>query len=594
MRSRLFWKLYLGCLVLILVTAGAVGLTLGRRLEQESHRHFHDRLATAAALARELATTAPAGTNLTVVVRHVSELAGVRATFLAADGTVLADSDRDARTLENHADRPEILAARTTGRGTATRLSESLGVEMMYFALATGSRDGVAFVRTALPLDEIVAQQATLRRATLAGITIAAVVGLFVSFLLSRSFTRPLVDMAATAREISAGRHGMRLDAQRRDELGGFARSFNVMAAQLADQIDDLTEDRNRLQAILAAMAEGVVAVDAEGRVLHLNAVAARILGSDPAAARGKPFASVTRVKEVADLLGEAVRTGVGRSREMVLAEFPKDRILEIQTAPIPGDEGEAPAGAVVVLHDVTELRRLEAIRRDFVTNVSHELKTPLTAVRGVVETLVDDREMSAATRERFLRKLDDQSRRLARIVTDLLSLARIESRREDLEREHLDFRQTVNESVRALSGLAEERRLALTSRLPDAEVPVRGDRPSLRLLVDNLVDNAIKYTPEGGKVTVRLVRRDRWALLEVEDTGIGIEDRHRERLFERFYRVDKARSRDLGGTGLGLSIVKHVALAHDGEVTFESVAAEGSTFRVRLPIEPTPAARQA
>jgi two-component system phosphate regulon sensor histidine kinase PhoR len=333
-------------------------------------------------------------------------------------------------------------------------------------------------------------------------------------------------------------------------------------------------------------MAEGVVAVDGERRVLHMNAVAGRILGADPAAAVGRPFDTVTRVTEVADALAEAVRTGVGRTREMVLTEFPKDRILEIQTGPIAADPPGTTAGAVVVLHDVTELRRLEAVRRDFVTNVSHELKTPLTAVRGVVETLLDDREMPDSTRDRFLRKLDVQSRRLVGLVTDLLSLARVESRREDLEREPLDFRHVVLESVRALTASAEERRLRFVAKLPEAEVPVRGDRASLRLLVDNLVDNAIKYTPESGSVEVRLQRNGTWALLEVQDTGIGIEDRHRERLFERFYRVDKARSRELGGTGLGLSIVKHVVLAHDGDVTFESVPGEGSTFRVRIPLE--------
>jgi len=583
--SRLFWKLYLGFLALILLATAAVGVTLGRRLEDESRRSFRERLVSSAMLAGELARVAePSPPRLQEAARRVRTEIGIRTTFIAADGTVLADSDRDPRAMENHGGRPEVVEARERGTGLATRRSDTVGFPMMYYAIATGDRDGAAFVRTALPLDEIERHRRDLRRAALLGVVVASLVGLVLSAVVTRSFTRPLVEMAATARQIAAGDFGLRLDVPRKDEIGAFARSFNLMAGQLRERIDRLTEDRNRLQTILAAMAEGVVAADAEGRVLHLNAVAGRILGTDPAAAVGKDVRSVTRVKEVADALADVLRTGVGRNRELVLAAFPKDRILEIQTGPIPGDRPDAPGGGVVVLHDVTELRRLEAVRRDFVANVSHELKTPLTTVRAVVETLRDDRAMPPATRDRFLAKLDDQSRRLVRIVTDLLTLARVESRREDLELEPLDLRAPVQESVRALSALADERGVQLSIRLPDVELSVRGDRASLRLLVDNLVDNALKYTPAGGRVEVRLAPNGAFATLEVEDTGIGIEDRHRERLFERFYRVDKARSRELGGTGLGLAIVKHVASAHAGDVTFTSVPGEGSVFRVRIP----------
>lgn len=585
--SRLFWKLYLACLALIFLVAGLVGVSVGRRVERESLEQFRRRLETAAVLAVELVREAPpdSGQTLDAAVRRVRERAHVRTTVLAADGTVLADSDRDAGSMENHRDRTEVVEARERGIGWATRMSESVGTEMMYVAVATGATSGAAFVRTALPLDEVRSRRAALRRATLLAVAAASLVGLLLSFALTRHFTRPLVAMAETARQVAAGDFRPRLEAGRRDEVGALARSLNSMAGQLRERIDRLTEDRGKLQTILAAMADGVVAVDAEQRVLHLNAPAGRILGADPASASGKPFRSVSRVLEVAEALEEVIRTGVGRHREVLLAAFPKDRVLEIQTGPIPGESAGAPAGAVVVLHDVTELRRLEAVRRDFVANVSHELKTPLTAVRGIVETLRDDRQMPEDTRERFLRKLDEQSRRLAGIVTDLLSLARVESGREDIERERLDFRATVQESLRALSGSAEDRGIVLSARLPSEEVPIQGDRPSLRLLVDNLVDNAVKYTSSGGRVDVRLARNGTWALLEVEDNGIGIAPEHRERLFERFYRVDTARSRELGGTGLGLAIAKHVALAHDGDVTFESVSGEGTTFRVRIPL---------
>ena len=587
--SRLFWKLYLACLALILVAAGTVGVTLGRRLEHESVDHFRERLETAAFLARELEMAAPAdAARLHELAARVGERTGVRITFLAADGSALADSDEFPAPTEGFADRPEIRDARARGAGTDTRAAAGAGGETMYFALAAQGDNGVAFVRTALSLEHVQAHRAALRRAALLGVGLASLLGLVLSAVLSQSFTRPLVQMAMTARQVAAGDFRLRLDVDRNDEIGAFARSFNTMSAQLRERIETLTEDRNKLHTILAAMAEGVVAVDEEERVLHLNEVAGRILGADPHSATGKPFRSVSRVADVADALKEVLRTGVGRNREMLLAAFPKDRVLEIQTGPIPGDRPDAPAGAVVVLHDVTELRRLEAVRRDFVANVSHELKTPLTTVRAVVETLLDDESMTDAMRDRFLHKLDDQSRRLVRIVTDLLTLARVESRRDHLELEPLDLRLPVSESVRAFSGLAEERKIHLGTLLPPDEVVVRGDRASLRLIVDNLVDNALKYTAEGGSVDVALLPGGGWVTLEVRDTGVGIEPRHRNRLFERFYRVDKARSRELGGTGLGLAIVKHAASAHEGEVGFESVPGEGSTFRVRLPLAGT------
>jgi two-component system phosphate regulon sensor histidine kinase PhoR len=585
--SGLFWKLYLACLALILLAAGTIDVTVGRRMEADARQALHRRLAAASAAAAEIVRVGPASPErLGAAAAGFRERTQVRLTFVAPDGAVLADSEAEVRVLGNLGSRPEIAAARRTGEGVAIHESGPLGVETMFHALATGRDEGPAFVRTALPFDDARAQRAALRRATLLGVAFASILGLALSGLLARSVARPLVEMAATARRVAAGDFRSRLDVRRHDEVGAVALSFNRMAGQLSERIDRLTEDRNRLQTILAAMAEGVVAVDAQGRVLHLNGPAGRILGADPAAAEGKPFRSVTRVSEVADALAEAIGTGVGRSREVLLAAFPQDRILEIQTGPIPGEEPGSAAGAVVVLHDVTELRRLEAVRRDFVANVSHELKTPLTAVRGMIETLIDDRAMPAATRDRFFRKLDDQSRRLVRIVGDLLTLARVESRREDLEREPLDFRQPVQEAVRALSALADERGVRLAAHLPDAEMAIRGDRASLRLLVDNLVDNALKYTPRDGRVDVHLARNGSWAVLEVRDTGVGIDPKHHDRLFERFYRVDKARSRELGGTGLGLAIVKHVASAHEGDVGFESVPGEGSTFRVRIPRE--------
>jgi two-component system phosphate regulon sensor histidine kinase PhoR len=332
-------------------------------------------------------------------------------------------------------------------------------------------------------------------------------------------------------------------------------------------------------------MVEGVVAVDARERVIHMNGPAGEILGADPAASLGQPLGTVTRVREIPDVLSDTLRSGVPRSREIHLPGVGGTRMLEVHSAPIRG-AGREGAGAVVVLHDVTELRRLEGVRRDFVANVSHELKTPLTVVRATVETMLEDPAMDPEMRARFLQKMRVQTDRLTSIVTDLLSLARIESATEGPELEPLDLREPSKESFRALAPSAEARRLRMEIDLPDQPVPIRGDRASLRLAIDNLLDNAVKYTPPGGRVRLHLFTRDGEAVVEVEDTGIGIDPRHGERVFERFYRVDKARSRDLGGTGLGLSIVRNAMVVHGGRVEYESEPGAGSVFRLFLPLD--------
>ena len=439
-------------------------------------------------------------------------------------------------------------------------------------------------VRASLPLREIDRRLNSLRSLVVLGAGIAALVGLLVGVFVARRFARPLVALSETARSISQGHYDRRLEVQGRDEMGTFARAFNLMTSQLQQRIETITDDRNKLLAVLTSMVEGVVAVDRGRRVLHMNAVAGEILGSDPEGAVGESIGSITRVQEIVTALEETIQTTVDRQQEIVLPGHPQDRILEIHAAPIRGGEGEL-AGAVIVLHDVTQLRRLEGVRRDFVANVSHEMKTPITVIRGIVETLLDDPPVERDTRTRFLGKVKLQTERLSSIVSDLLTLARVESSHQAIDRNPLDLRDAVRESARALTASAESREVGLDIETPSDPVPVLGDWSSLRLVVDNLLDNAVKYTRPGGRVHVRLSLEGESALLEVRDTGIGIEKQHLERIFERFYRVDKARSRELGGTGLGLSIVKHLVRAHAGEVMVESLLGRGSTFSVRIPV---------
>jgi two-component system phosphate regulon sensor histidine kinase PhoR len=415
--------------------------------------------------------------------------------------------------------------------------------------------------------------------ALLAGVALALVLAL----LLARRLMRPVRALATAAAAIAAGEAPRRVPFGSRDEFGGLADAFNRMAEELEDRIQTITRERRELRAILAGMVEGVVAVNSSEQVVILNAAAARMVKADAATAVGRGIWEATRVPEVGEALTAAVRKGEAQQREARLPGTPRDRFISLHAAPLKDTHG-AVHGAVLVLYDITEIRTLEGVRRDFVANVSHELKTPLSAIRGFVETILEDADMEAATRERFLGRVLEQVLRLSTMVEELLALSRLESAPGDLPVEVIDACRSVRRTVLAAAPLAREREIRLTGDLPPEEVVVRGSEEALQRIAGNLVDNALKYTPRGGHVTVRLRRQEGSVLLEVEDSGPGIPPHARERVFERFFRVDAGRSRAAGGTGLGLSIVKHLVQALDGEVSVGEAPSGGSLFRVRLP----------
>jgi len=579
--SRVFWKIVPGYAAVVGVTALVVGIGLGRRVERTTLAEIEARLSEGVAAAREVEAAAPP--DLQESIRRMGRDTELRYTIIAGDGTVRADSEHDPATMENHADRPEVREATVSGTGKSTRRSATLGIPMMYVA----QRVPHGTIRAAMPLRALDRRRAALRSTVALAVGLALVVGVALGLVVTRWFAAPLARMSAAARDIASGHFERRVEVDRQDEIGVLGRAVNLLAGEAQRRVESVTKDRDRLHTILSGMVEGVVAVDPDERVLLINDVAGRMIGADARTAAGRPLRNVTRVHEIADVLADTLRSGVTRSHEIRLAGPRGGRLVQTHAGTF-GPGGHT-LGAVVVLHDVTELRRLESVRRDFVANVSHELKTPLTAIRGMLETMLDDREMPEDVRRSFLERISAQANRLAQIVTDLLGLARVESRPEDLAKDQLDFRETVEETRRALEGAARDGGVSLACELPDEPVHVLGDRPSLRLLVDNLVDNAIKYTRPGGRVGVTLVSDGAWATLAVADTGIGIEPRHGDRIFERFYRVDPSRSRELGSTGLGLAIVRNVAQVHGGSVTYDSMPGRGTEFRVRLPVGSAP-----
>jgi two-component system phosphate regulon sensor histidine kinase PhoR len=413
---------------------------------------------------------------------------------------------------------------------------------------------------------------------------LAAAAALGIGLFVTHRVTVPLTAMREVAVAIAAGDYRQRVEARSQDEIGLLSSAFNRMGAQLEDRMRTITEDRSKLLTILGGMVEGVVAVDRDRRVVHLNAAGGRILDVDPAASMKRPIWEVTRVRQVSQALDDAVAGSVEITREVQLEIGAQERIVQLHAAPLVNGHDDQ-VGAVLVMHDVTELRRLERIRRDFVANVSHELKTPITAIRGLIDTIVDDADMPVDVRSQFLGKIQNQSLRLSSLVMDLLTLARLESTDGMLETERVDLREVVGRSIGNFRANAEAKSVSLASVLPAGRVAVDGDAEALELLLNNLLDNAVKYTEDGGNVDVELRVEGTDAVLDVRDNGVGIGPEHHDRIFERFYRVDQARSRELGGTGLGLSIVKHITKAHRGAVTLESTYGAGSCFSVRLPL---------
>jgi two-component system phosphate regulon sensor histidine kinase PhoR len=509
---------------------------------------------------------------------------GARVTIVDADGTVVADSEvEDVTTLENHGERTEIRGAREGGRAVVARYSRTVDRDLLYAAVRV--RGGERVVRLARDLSGV---EAELRRPQrtfwLVALGVAAGCVVF-AFLAARGLARPLRELTSAAQRVESGDLTARVYPYGRDEVARLGLAFNRMTVQLQETIARAEAEAARLSTVLEGMNEGVVAVDSQERVSFLNGAARSILGIDPSLdLSGKRIYELVREPRILGLV-QAAGTGRGAAEAEISHEGPPRRLMQVRAAPV----GEGPTGVILVLRDMSRLRRLEQMRTDFVSNVSHELRTPLASIAAAVETLQDDpTRMDAVEGPRFVQMIQRNLRRLEALLDDILALSRLESRPETLPREPLDLASVVKAAGEELAERA--RQAGIEFAVHAERCGVVGDTATLRRIVDNLLVNAITYTARGGRVHVTLEPRDGWAVLAVRDTGIGIPEEDLDRIFERFYRVDKARSRSAGGTGLGLAIVKHAVGLHGGTVEVKSKLARGSTFTVRIPLQPEPA----
>lgn len=588
-------RLAVGIMLLVLGTVVGLGLILGEQTEAQYEADLRTRLlgaahAVALVAAPLLAESAPL-TETQRLARDLGAAFPARVTLIALDGTVLGDSDDDPRLMENHATRPEVQAAGqgSDAVGESTRFSHTLGRDLRYLAvpilapIAPPRIIGVA--RVALPLTDVNAARATLWVNLLTAAAAISLPALLLVVLLARTISRPVTELRAVTQRIGTGDLMARATARGRDELGELGREVNRMAERLADLVQRRTSERNEMAAVLAHMHDGIVITDSAGEITSLNPAAARLLGVSPERAQGRSLIEVARDHDLhAALRACLAQPGPSAHVEVRLGAA---QVVATCTA-VPPAAGQRVTG-LVVLQDVTELRRLERARRDFIANISHELRTPLAAIKLLVETLETALTDDPAAAPRFLQQMAVELDGMTQLVRELLELARIESGLVALQFAAVPVAPLLAGAADRLRALAERKQITLHVDPPDEALPpVRADAGRIEQVLLNLVHNAIKFTPPGGRVTLRAALHPAGVALCVEDSGMGIEPEDLPRVFERFYKGDKARAaRGESGTGLGLAIAKHLVQTHGGRIWVTSPPGQGATFCCTLPTAP-------
>jgi two-component system phosphate regulon sensor histidine kinase PhoR len=579
-RSPIFRKLLFSAFALIAITLGVLDFYLTRFTATLQREDVERRLeAEGRILAGELANIELA--NLEPWAHAAEARAQARVTVIDPRGAVLADSQHDPETMENHGQRPEVLQARQGRTGIATRRSATLDLELSYVALAVTYQGKPDYVlRLALPLRELNTAIAAIRQRILGASLVAAFLALAMAYWFSRSFTRRVRRLESFAGSLLGARLPESLAPDADDELGSLAGSLSRTAEQLRDLFEKLSLESGRREAILSSMVEGVLAVDNELRVTFCNEAFARAVGAHTPVPERLPVLELVRDPAFLDLLSRVLVTHQTFKLRLQLAAA-DGRSFEVQAAPLAAG---ARRGAIAILHDISDLERLERVRKDFVANVSHELRTPLTAIRGYAETLLDGALEDQENNRKFLEVIRAHAIRLNNISSDLLVLSELESGQPQAEPQPVSLRAALEAALRTVESEARVRGVALQPGTIE-EVEVLGYPTRLEQAFVNLLDNAVKFNRPGGEVRVQASRiADARVAITVADTGVGIPSEDLARIFERFYRVDKARSREVGGTGLGLSIVKHVIERMNGTVAVESQLGKGSTFVVTLP----------
>ena len=582
--SPIFLRLYAGFAVVILFSILIVGLMVQRQIEQASLRDISNNLSSQAFILQQsfANTSQQTQSQIQQTVKQIGQRIDTRVTLLTKDGVVIADSEFSAEEMDNHRYRPEIIAANTSKIGQSRRYSKTLQKPMLYVAVsAMASNSNLGYIRTALSTQRIDEEINYLRRVIIIAASLTALIALFIGYWLAMSFARPLKQMTLIAKNYAHGRYELRIPSQRRDEIGDLARSLNQMADISAQRFDIIKTERDQLSTILKSMNEGVITVTSEGLITHVNAAACRMLRTSGERCLGQALKDIDGSNNLDQAFRQCQQQQASVERTIQLDGYTFSRHYRLHVTLL---KQSHQADAILVLQDITDVQRIDKMRADFVANASHELKTPITAIRGFAETLIEDDTIEHTTQQRFMRKIHGQSIRLSDLVSDLLALSRLESNDEAFNTQ-VDLQQVVQRVCANLQAVAQTQKVVLELQAKDGPMLLLGDDNALGQMATNLIDNAIKYTAANGTVTVALEVEHGMAVLTVKDDGLGIDESDQERIFERFYRVDKARSQSLGGTGLGLAIVKHIVQSHKGRLQLKSKLNQGSTFTIKIPL---------
>lgn len=523
--------------------------------------------------------------------KHLKEATFERLTYVRADGKVLGDSDQSPEQMDNHLNRPEIASAAANGVGYVTRYSDTLKEKMLYAAIPVKNEalETTGFLRISMSLEQVGKSIRSLWYFLISGLIILFLIAGIVSYRIAKGITHPIEKMTKVAQQITNMNYQSRVPAYSNDEVGQLGQAINRMSESLQQQMARIQENERRLQGVMENMMSGIMMIDREERIMLLNPSAEYILGFSSQELLGKKYNEAKQQYEFTKLIQECIETQDSIRDEMVFY-YPAERILDIHLSPI-AHEDEEWSGVLIVIHDITAVRRLERMRSEFVANVSHELKTPIAAVKGFAETLLAGALNDKETAVSFLQIIFDESERLNRLIGDILELSKIESKRIPMNFSPIYLPEFLERSLSVLRKEAEKKHIEL-SMLVDDDIYIEADEDRLRQIIINLLSNGIAYTHDGGKVKVRVEPLDKNVdgdyerlRLIVSDTGMGIPKKDLPRIFERFYRVDKARSRSSGGTGLGLSIVKHLVELHKGTIRVDSEVGVGTRFTIELPV---------